>query len=164
MSAWFFQRRHLPSLAMGSLVAATALLLASVFGGVATPLSREQNGVRLGEFVGQLPDAPSKLGQFRLAFVGLVYYADRKVEELGTATEAAAMFAGGEHPLVVTDPEGFKQLDALLPGELQIIGEKPRFCRPGDMVMVARSAAAAAESVATDSPVIIASKNSTTSH
>ena len=139
-------------------------VVASVLGGVATPLSREQNGVRLGEFVGQLPEAPSKLGQFRLAFVGLVYYADRKVEELGTANEAAALFAGGEHPLVVTDPEGFKQLEALLPGELRIVGEKPRFCRPGDMVMVARSPSVVAESVATHSPVIIASKNSTTSH
>jgi len=164
VSAWLFQRRLRPRLAMASVVVATALLLASVLGGVATPLSREQNGVRLGEFVGQLHDAPSKLGQFRLAFVGLVYYADRKVEELGTSAEAAALFANGEHPLVATDPEGFKQLQALLPGELQIIGEKPRFCRPGDMVLVARLPSTIAESGATNTPAIIASKNSPPAH
>jgi 4-amino-4-deoxy-L-arabinose transferase-like glycosyltransferase len=146
--AWICARRHLPRLAMASVVASTALLFAAVLGGVAAPLSREQNGVRLGEFVGQLHDAPSKLGQFRLAFVGLVYYADRKVEELGTADEAAALFAGGANPLVATDPEGFAQLNALLPGELQIVTQKPRFCRPGAMVLVTRA------------PTIIASKSS----
>jgi hypothetical protein len=148
--AWLFTRRHLPRLAMASAVASTALLLAAVLGGVAVPLSREQNGVRLGEFVGRLPDAPSKLGQFRLAFVGLVYYADQKVEELGTADEAAALFANSANPLVVTDQVGFEQLEALLPGELQIVDQKPRFCRPGNMVLVARA------------PTIIASKSSST--
>ena len=112
--AWFFARRHVPRLAMASVVASTALLLATVLGGVAVPLSREQNGVRLGEYVAQLAQPPSKIGQFRLSFVGLTYYADRKIEELATPDEAAALFAGGEHPLVVTDQVGFEQMSAAL--------------------------------------------------
>ena len=140
--AWAFERRRLPKLAMASVVISSALLLAIVFGGVAVPLSREQNGVRLGEFVGQLPEAPSQLGQFRLAFVGLVYYADRKVEELATPADAASLFTNSADPLVVTDSEGFAQIDALLPGELRIVGREPRFCRPGDMVLVTRSPSA----------------------
>ena len=143
--AWRFERRHLPSLAMASVTAAMALLLPLVLGGVATPLSREQNGVRLGQFVEQLHDAPSKLGQFRLAFVGLVYYADRKVEELASPDEAAALFADNDQPLIATDLEGFQQLNALMPGQLQIVGQEPRFCRPGNMVLVARSPSAVAE-------------------
>jgi 4-amino-4-deoxy-L-arabinose transferase-like glycosyltransferase len=137
--AWYFARRHIPRLAMASVVASTALLLATVLGGVAVPLSREQNGVRLGEYVAQLQEPPSKIGQFRLSFVGLTYYANRKVEELATPDDAAALFAGGEHPLVVTDQVGFEQMSALLPGELQIVDEKQRFCRPSSMVLVARS-------------------------
>ena len=124
---------------MACIAGSTALLLASLLGGLAEPISREQNGVRLAELVDRLPERPSQLGQFRLAFVGLVYYSDRKVEELATADAAAALFANRQNALIATDPEGFEQLAALRPGELEIVARKPRFGRHGDMVLVARS-------------------------
>lgn len=138
--AWFFERRRRPTAAMGSLTVSAALLLAALLGGLAAPVTREQNGVRLAEIVASLPEPPSKLGQFRLAFVGLVYYANQKVEELGTADEAAALFSAGANPLIATDPEGFEQLRKRRPGELQIIAREPRYGRHGDMVLVARLA------------------------
>ena len=124
---------------MTCMAASTALLLASLLGGLAEPISREQNGVRLAELIDRLSERPSQLGQFRLAFVGLVYYADRKVEELATADDAAALFTNRQNALIATDPEGFEQLAALRPGELTVIERKPRFGRHGDMVLVARS-------------------------
>ncbi len=140
---WFFERRKMPRLAMTSVVASAALLLPAMIGGIATPLSAEQNGVRVAALVSKLPKRPDRIGQFRLAFVGLVWYADRKVEELATADEAAALFAGGNNSVIATDPQGFEQLRALRPGELQIVAREPRFGRPGDLVLVARANGAA---------------------
>jgi hypothetical protein len=147
---------------VASLAIASALLLAALLGDVAVPVSREQNGFRLSTMVGQLRDAPSRLGQFRLAVVGLVYYADRKVDELATAKQAAELFANGEDSVVVTDPEGFKQLDALLPGELQMIDRTARFCKRGDMVLVVRSPTTVAGAGSARAPAAIADKISPT--
>lgn len=157
IGGWLFERRRLTRLAMASVVASAALLFPALIGGVAAPLSAQQNGVRVAALAAQLPQRPSQLGQFRLAFVGLVWYADRKVEELATADDAAALFADGKSSLIATDPEGFRQLDALRPGELQIVAREPRFGRHGDMVLVAR-ATSVAEHVAAKNKLLPAKK------
>ncbi|HEX3998740.1 MAG TPA: glycosyltransferase family 39 protein [Pirellulales bacterium] len=163
IAAWIFERRRSPCMAMASMAASSALLLALLLGGLAAPLSQEQNGVRLAEFLQKIPEQPSRLGQFRLAFVGLVYYADRKVEELATANDAAALFANEQNSLVATDPEGFEQLKALAPADLEIVAREPRFGRRGDMVLVGRSAKLVAPSMGDRVASRVAERNSMSS-
>jgi 4-amino-4-deoxy-L-arabinose transferase-like glycosyltransferase len=135
----FFHRRRREGWAFGSLVVTSAALLVALFAVAAVPISRRQNSVLLAEMLQRTADKPDQLGLFQIGFAGVVFYADRPIHDYKrNRWSAQSFFETWDHPMLVTDADGFQRIRNLLPADSKIVERHPRFLKRGDLIVIAR--------------------------
>ncbi len=161
---WWFQRRHAPGWSAASIVVSSAALLATIQLIAAPPISRQQNGPLVGEIVHRAGTESTRVGMFRLHAPGIVYYVNQEVEEVATSdgsrpdpdkvrwflntdrslmgshpqTNAYMRGYFAHNPVLVTDNEGYKLLQPMLPADVGVIDRQRHFGRKDEVIVIGR--------------------------
>ncbi|HUT10543.1 MAG TPA: glycosyltransferase family 39 protein [Thermoguttaceae bacterium] len=136
---WVLAERGKAQRAMAAFALTAVAFLTAMFGFAALRVDRYQNApVLLAEIRGDA-GGDCQLAAYRFFRESLVFYADRHLTKYSQADRLAEFLDEAEHPYVVTLDAYEKELQERFPGEFRVLLRRPRFLRPGEVVVLARS-------------------------
>jgi 4-amino-4-deoxy-L-arabinose transferase-like glycosyltransferase len=138
LSLWLLRADRVPA-AMGSFAAGAVLLAVGVLGFGAARLDRSQNSRPLMAMIQSHGAVNRSLGAYGLLEPSWVYYAGQPIRELHGSDELRAFLHKQDAPYVITTAAHLDELPHGLPSGAAVLARRPRFLRPGELVIVGRS-------------------------
>ena len=143
---WLLQRREQLAASAATLALTSGIFLTCVLTIAAAPISRQQSGYVAANAIRQAGLQPSRIGMFRWGRKGL------SITAIGTTTsryrpyakDALRFLQTTENPVLLVDAEGMRMIEPLLPPGIEVIDRRPRFLKPGEVILLARRPAATA--------------------
>ncbi len=149
-AGWLLHRSQHLAASAGTLALTSAVFLTCVLTIAAAPISRQQSGYVAANVIRDAKLSPTKIGMFRWAPQGFVYYCDWPdyIEYFPYAQGALRFLQTTENPVLLVDAEGMRMIEPLLPPDIEVIDRRPRFLKPGEVIVLARRPAASTASAA----------------
>ncbi|MBX7165080.1 MAG: glycosyltransferase family 39 protein [Pirellulales bacterium] len=129
--------------------AATAVVLCALaFGWVAPRISRQQNAQPLIAAARDALGPDAQVAAYEYFVPSLVFYAGRPVAKLQRPADVQQFLAASPTACVLTRADQFEALRGELPADVTILARQRRFLRKGEIVLLGRRAATAAQPTA----------------
>jgi len=111
--------------------------LTAIFGLAALRIDRHQVARPLMAEIEAAGQGEWQVAVYRFLRPSLVFYAGQPVAVLRNEEDVARFLASSPRPYVITLDEHGERLKRLLPGQLEEVSRRPRFLRPGEVVVLA---------------------------
>jgi 4-amino-4-deoxy-L-arabinose transferase-like glycosyltransferase len=131
------QTRGTPDRIMAAVSATAVLFSVALFAGAAMRASRHQNSAAVVEIArgenGRVP-----LATFAHPESSVVYYAADKVRRFSNAADVERFFEQSTSGYLITNSDGWDELQTHLPPDVAIVARQPRFLKRGEVLLVGR--------------------------
>ncbi len=137
--------------AAASFVVFATLYSTSMFGWAVLRIDRFQTAGEFADTINRNSQGDPEIAEYHFFRPSWVYYNHRVIERMGGAKPADAVehFKQSADAFILTDDTRFKELQEVLPSDVEVLLRRPRFLKDGDVILLGRR-----RSILSDRPAV----------
>lgn len=116
------------------------LFVTAIMGYAARRVDRHQNAPALLAEIRESGPAPAQLAAYRFFRESFVFYSGQQIPRYDGPRQLDEFLRHATRPFIVTTSEYEEELTQALPGQLEVVARRPRFLKPGTIVLLTRHA------------------------
>ncbi len=136
---WRFSERQRPMATMITFAVTSVAFITAIFGFVAMRVDRYQNAQSLIAEIRRADPGPVQMAGYNFLSESIVFYAHQPIPRYGNIEGLAEYLDESDAPYVFTTDKHEETFNERFPGEYRVLTRRPRFLRPGELIVLTRN-------------------------
>ncbi len=149
---WRFSERQRPMATIVTFAVTSVAFITAIFGFVAMRVDRYQNAQSLLAEIRSVESGPVQMAGYNFLSESLVFYAHQPIPRYGNIEGLAEYLDESDAPYVFTTDKHEEAFNQRFPGEYRVLARRPRFLRPGELIVLTRNSPAGVSHTANRKP------------